>query len=188
MLGESNPVECSVVKLEVFDLDNQNRVELPNVYSAPNLPICPECIGKQEDVERWPHLTGISIPHIDAEIGLLIGSDVPEILQPREVRMSENGGPFATRTLLGWVLNGPLGREDVETPTVNFVQADSNLDRRFEQFCNMEFNDMIYESKTSMSQNDKRALEIMEQSAKLIDGHYEDKTALENYPPHLSNN
>ena len=101
--------------------------------------------------------------------------------------MSENGGPFATRTLLEWVLNGPLSREDVETPTVNFVQVNSNFDRCFEQFCNMEFNDMTYESKTSMSQNDKRALEIMEQSAKLIDGHYEIRLPWKNYP-HLSNN
>ena len=83
MLGVSNPIECSVVRLEIFDLDNQNCVELPNVHSTQNLPIRPECIGKQEDVERWPHLRGISIPHIDAEIGLLIGSDAPEILQPR---------------------------------------------------------------------------------------------------------
>lgn len=72
MLGVSNPIECSVVRLEISDLDNQNCVELPNVYSTPNLPIRPECIGKQEDVDRWPYLTGISIPHIDAEIGLLL--------------------------------------------------------------------------------------------------------------------
>ena len=131
MLGVSNPIECSVVRLEIFDLDNQNCVELPNVYSTPNLPIRPECIGKQEDVERWPHLTGIAIPHIDAEIGLLIGSDAPEIMQPREMRMSEDGGPFATKTLFGWVLNGPLSREDVENPTSNFLQVENNLDQRF---------------------------------------------------------
>lgn len=188
MLGESNPIECSVVQLEISDLDNQNRVDLPNVYSTPNLPIRPECIGKQEDVERWPHLTGISIPHIDAEIGLLIGSDAPEILQPREVRRSENGGPFATRTLLGWVLKGPLGREDGEIPTANFLHADNNIDQRFEQFCNMEFNDVTYESKMSMSQNDMKALRIMEQSARLIDGHYEIKLPWKHYLSPLSNN
>jgi hypothetical protein len=188
MLGEGTPTECSMVKLEIFDLDNQNRVELAKVYSTPCLPIRSDCVGKQEDIECWPHLQGISIPHIEAEIGLLIGSDVPEILQPREVRMSENGGPFATRTLLGWVLNGPLGREAIEVPTANCVQADSSLSQRFEDFCNMEFNDVTYESKASMSQNDKKALNIMEQSAKLVDGHYEIGLPWKNYPPNLSNN
>ncbi|CAB4012051.1 Hypothetical predicted protein [Paramuricea clavata] len=84
MLGEGTPTECSMVKLEIFDLDNQSRVELAKVYSTPSLPIRSDCIGKQEDIDRWPHLQGISIPHIEAEIGLLIGSDAPEILQPQE--------------------------------------------------------------------------------------------------------
>ena len=188
MLGEATPIECSVVELQIFDLDGQNQVEMPKVYSTPRLPIRKECIGNQEDVDRWPHLTGIKIPHIDAEIGLLVGSDAPEILQPLEIRMSENGGPFATRTLMGWVLNGPLGRNDVEVPTTNFVQADDALSRQFEEFCNYEFQDVNYDSKPSMSQNDKRALNVMENSARIVDGHYEIGLPWRNHPPRLSNN
>ena len=188
MHGEATPIECSVVELQISDLDGQNQIKISKVYSTPSLPIRKECIGKQEDVARWPYLDGITIPHIDADIGLLIGSDVPEILQPREVRMSENGGPFATKTLLGWVLNGPLGREDTEVATTNFVQADDALNRRFEEFCNMEFQDVTYDTKTSMSQNDRRALDIMEQSARMVGGHYEIGLPWKNYPPRLSDN
>ena len=82
MLGEATLIQCSVVELQIFDLDGQNQVEMHKVYSTPRLPIRKECIGNQEDVDCWPHLTGIKIPHINAEIGLLIGSDAPEILQP----------------------------------------------------------------------------------------------------------
>ena len=102
--------------------------------------------------------------------------------------MSEDGGPFATKTLFGWVLNGPLGREDVENPTSNFLQVENNLDQCFEQFCNMEFNDLTYESKVSMSKNDIKALEIMKQSARLVSGHYEIRLPWKDYPPPLSNN
>ena len=155
----------------------------------PNLPIRPECIGKQDDVNRWPYLNDITIPHIDAEIGLLIGSDVPQILQPEEMRPSQNGGPFATRTVLGWVLNGPLCRNEVQTPTKNFVQADNRLNQLFESFCNMELNDVNYEPVgISMSQNDKRALEIMESTVKMVNGHYEIGLPWRNNPPHLQNN
>ena len=55
-------------------------------------------IGTEEDVTRWPHLKGIHVPRIEAEIGLLIGSDVPQAM---EVRESKNGGPFTMRTVRG---------------------------------------------------------------------------------------
>ena len=185
MHGKGPPVQCSVVELEVFDLDNQNRAELSRVYSTPSLPVCSDCIGKQEDIERWPYQRDIVIPHINAEIGLLIGSDVPEILQPYEVWLSENGGPYASKTLLG-----PLWREDSSVPIVNYIQTNStgSLNERFEKFCNMEFNDVTYETKPSMSQNDKKALGIMEQAAKLVNVHYEIGLPWKNNPPHLSNN
>ena len=73
-------------------------------------------VYKKQDVDLWPHLKGVTIPHIDAEIG----SDVPQLLQPQEISKSENGGPLATKTVFGWVLKGPLGRNSPKSPTVNF--------------------------------------------------------------------
>lgn len=74
------------------------------MYSRPSLPVPKDAISRQEDVNRWPHLDGVKIESINADIGLLIGSDVPQALQPGEIKQSQNGGPFATRTALGWVL------------------------------------------------------------------------------------
>ena len=190
MESVNKAVECSSVNLEVFDLDEENFVELSNVLSRPRLPVSKDCIANQTDVKRWPHLTGIEIPEIDAEVGLLIGSDVPEVLQPLEVRRSNNGGPFATRTIFGWVLNGPLGRTVNQPPTSNFVDANptSELNKQFEKFCNMEFNDSMYDPKTSLSQNDRKAMRIMEASVKLKNDHYEIALPWKNYPPCLENN
>ena len=110
--GENVPIQCSLVSLKVCDLNAVNHIDLPVVYSRPSLPISPYAIGKDEDIYRWSHLKALSFPEIDAEVGLLIGSNVPEeALQPFEVHSSENGGSFATRTVLGWVLNGPLGKK-----------------------------------------------------------------------------
>ena len=165
--GENTPTECSLVSLEAFDLSEENVVHLPMVYSRPSLPIPPDAIANQEDVNRWPYLKGIELPRIEAEIGLLIGSDVPEALQPKETRESKNAGPFATRTNLGWVINGPLGRDKPKVPSANFVQAHTTLDQQFQEFCNREFNDLFYDSKPSMSLNHKKALDIMEETVKL---------------------
>ena len=50
--NENVPTHCSVVNLEIFDLNKRNLVELPKVYSTPSLPISTSSIGKQDDVER----------------------------------------------------------------------------------------------------------------------------------------
>ena len=136
------PVDCSLVSLEASDLSESNTVELLMVYSRPSLPIPPppEAIARQEDLDRWPYLKGVNITHIDAEIGLQIGSDIPKALQPQEMRPTEDSGPFATWTVLGWVLNGPLGRRSKKSPTANFVQVDKSRDEQFQQFFNLEFN------------------------------------------------
>ena len=61
-------------------------------------------------MDKWPYLKDINLPNIDAEVELLMGSDVLKALEPQEVKRSEDGGPYAVRTLLGWTINGPLGR------------------------------------------------------------------------------
>jgi len=157
-----------LVTLEVSDLNQENEVGLPVVYSRPSLPIPSEAIARQEDVDRWPHLEGINVQQIDAEIGLVIGRDVPQALRPMVFKASKNGGPFATRTKLGWVINGPLGRTTLKSPTANFVQANKTLEQQSQEYyCNPEFNNKMYDSKISTSQNDRRALDIMEKAVKL---------------------
>ena len=110
MEKENSRAESIVVSLEVFDLQEENIVELPVVFIRPKLPVSVETTAKQEDLDRWPHLSDVTIHTIEADVGLLIGSDVPEAMEPKEVRSSKNGGPYATRTVFSWVVNGPLSK------------------------------------------------------------------------------
>ena len=103
------------------------------VYSRPSLLVSTAAIGTQEDVNHWPHLKGIDLPRIEAEIGL-ISSDVPQAMQPKEVRESKNRGPFAMRTVLGWMLSGPLGRKETKVPMSNIIATTANLSKQFEDF------------------------------------------------------
>ena len=80
-LGKQDSVtECRFFKLEVFDLNEQNFVELPTVFSTPQLPVSKNSIPQQEDVSKCPYPKGVQLPKIDAPIGLLIGNDVPKAL------------------------------------------------------------------------------------------------------------
>ena len=173
MERESSTRKCELVQLEVFDLEEENFIELPLVFSTPKLPVASESVPRQEDVDRWPHLKGVTVAEINADVGLLIGHDVPKALEPKEVRESQNGGPYAAKTLLGWAINGPLGRNGSAKRTSNFIRADTALDQQFQRFCNMEFNDSLLDNERAMSLEDKRALNIMESTAVLKEGHYE---------------
>ena len=111
-LGKQNSTtECRVFKLEVFDLNTQNFVELPTVFLTPQLPVSKNSIPQQEDVSKYPYLKGIQLPGIDAHIGLLIGNDVLKALEPKQVIASIDKGLYAVKTILGWTLNGPLDRK-----------------------------------------------------------------------------
>ena len=90
---ENSTKASSLVQLKVFDLDENNFIELKLFFSTPVLPISLESVRRQEDVDRWPHLKGIRIAEIDARVGLLIGHDVPKALEPKEVKESQDGGP-----------------------------------------------------------------------------------------------
>ena len=77
--------------------------------------------NSQSDIEKWPYLKHVILPVIDAEVELLIGSDVPKALEPQEVERSEDGGPYAIRTLLWWTINGPLNKSNGLSRTVNRI-------------------------------------------------------------------
>ena len=164
---------CNLFTLEVFDLDENYFVELPSVFSVPSLLVSKDSIPTQEDVISFPYLRDLQIQTIDSDIGLLIGCDVPKALEPHETRLSQGQGPFATRTIFGWTVNGPLVRMGQPQPVCNFVKADEELNRQFRTFCDWEFSDSICVSKPAMSKEDKRALSIMRESICLKEGHYQ---------------
>ena len=59
-----------------------------------------------EDLDRWPYLRGIKIPDINSDVGLIIGTNAPLASEPWEVVHSQDDGPYAAKTLLGWAVRG----------------------------------------------------------------------------------
>ena len=98
--------------LVISDQDKNNFIALPVLYTRTEIPITKDDIPTQEDVDLWPHLGRVYLPNISAEIGLLITSDVPEALEPLEVKHNERGCPYASTTRIGWVVNGPRSTLD----------------------------------------------------------------------------
>ena len=55
--------------LVISDLDENVFIELPALYTRPEIPVSKEEIPTQGDIDQWPHLCGICLPEVDAEIG-----------------------------------------------------------------------------------------------------------------------
>lgn len=85
-------IDCFVVKgLTISDLGKNVFIELPAMCTRPEIPVSKEDIPTQSAVDRWPHLSGVYLPEVDAKSGLLIACDVPTVLDPLEVKHSKDG-------------------------------------------------------------------------------------------------
>ena len=125
---QNSKVETMSISLEVSDVAGEIVLQLPVVYSKPSLPVNLDNLGKPEDLSKWNYLRDVDLPRINAEkVTLLIGQDNPEALVPTDFRKGAAGEPYATKTVFGWTLNGPLGGVRRHVATANFVHVDREL-------------------------------------------------------------
>ena len=100
-------------------------IHLDRVWTVNNLPVSKRSIPCTEDICDSPHLQGISLPKLDKEVSILIGSDVPEAHWVFEEHHGHHKQPCAARTLLGWTLIGPLSGTNHRVASVNFLEDKS---------------------------------------------------------------
>lgn len=101
----------AVSGLDISGLEENNFLPLPDVFN---------------------------IPVIDSSIELLIGTNASKIIEPWQVINSQGEGPYAIKSLVGWVVNGPLrhGRDksaidnDRQSAEVNRISV-ANLEKLF---------------------------------------------------------
>ncbi|KAJ8050539.1 hypothetical protein HOLleu_03781 [Holothuria leucospilota] len=98
-------------------------VKPPRVYAIANFPELRNSVPSRADVLKWDHLKVLKVPQVShSGVTLIIGQDVPDALVPLNVRNGRHGEPYATRTVLGWTLNGPLrGDNPDESVVCNFI-------------------------------------------------------------------
>ena len=81
---------------------------LPEVFTQKKMPVTTDNMVTPEDLTKWPYLAKVNIPSIKASVDLLIGTNAPRLLEPWEVINSCGNGPYAVKTVLGWVVNGQM--------------------------------------------------------------------------------
>ena len=123
--------------------------------------------------KEFKHLEKIASeipPRLDIPIGLLIGADHPEILQPLETKpapLGATGLPFGVRTLFGWTMGGgstqKSGKYAFKTETT--IELMNLLER--------DFKDTSNDDQQTSSQDDLKFMEIMHtQTTRSKNGNY----------------
>ena len=176
--GVEDRLDSTMADLEVMDIDGNTFIEVPNVFSMTNLNVSADAITRQDDVDRWCYLEDVKLPAVldDMAVGLLIGVDVPEALEIEEIIRGQNGGPYAVKTKFGWTLNGPMGRISAKGKhcyKLNVSYNDDDLSEQLRQYFNRDFNESIADEQKMMSLEDRRALSVFQESAQIVDGHYQ---------------
>ena len=110
--GKSYQTCHTLSGLQISTPQNDCRINLPKVYSRSSLPIDAQDIPTAMKLKKWRYLHPI-LKHLvpdscDLPVGILIGSNCPQVLEPLAVIQSQNNGPYATKTRLGWCVTGPM--------------------------------------------------------------------------------
>lgn len=178
--------------LEISSLDGAEFYDLPVVYTQRQMPVSTANVVTKEDIKQWTYMCQIDLPKIDAEVDLLIGMDASKFHEPWEVVNSQGEGPYATKTLLGWVVGGSNENccDKLQAHSHSIVNRTSvlTLESLLEKQYEHDFKDFNKDEKEELSQDDKRFLQIMEESVKFENGHYSLRLPFKNPNVDLPNN
>ncbi len=177
-MGQEQSVSCSVIDgLEISGINTNRFFPLPAVYTQQKMPVSSENIITQEELSRWSYLDKVKIPYIQSGVDLLIGTNSVNVMEPYEIINSHGNGPFAIKTLLGWVVNGIVegnsdhkneaGHSAVTVNRISVVKLEELLNNQF----NYDFSERTADER-EMSREDLRFMSIMNSTVMLQDGHY----------------
>ncbi|XP_030841821.1 uncharacterized protein LOC115924137 [Strongylocentrotus purpuratus] len=173
-MTQDKVIRCQVLKdLEVMDLKGNNIIDLQEVFVQDTIPVSKEEIPTTAHLKEYPYLRHLNLPDISCDVGLLIENNVPRAAEPLEVVNSENGGPYAYRTLLGWAVSGVIKPGITRKISSHRVSVKKDIDQQLITMFNHDFSERVADDKPEKSREDQRFLREMKRSTEHIDGHYQ---------------
>ncbi|XP_043956787.1 uncharacterized protein LOC122822295 [Gambusia affinis] len=179
MNKQSSTDSYMLTDLEVSGMEGCMFIDLPKVFTQKEIPVSKANIPLQGELDQWPYLKDVKLPCIDADVSLLIGNNAYKAMEPWKVINSQDSGPYAVRTPLGWIINGPLRdpngacseMEKQQQVTVNRVSLETIEELTRQQY-NHDFPERNCDDKLEMSHEDNLFMEKVTSSLSSINGHY----------------
>ena len=142
-------------------------------WTVERLPNLRHKIPATSTLTKGKHLEGLRfVNSSEGEVKLLIGYDEPLVHQVIEQRFGDQREPFASCTPFRWILLGPLPQYYKQSH-MNYEVDVEDLSQQVALMYNKEFEHMHSSSERLISLKDCRALEVMERTVTLKNGHYE---------------
>ncbi|XP_077598786.1 rab11 family-interacting protein 4A-like [Stigmatopora nigra] len=79
-----------ILVLEVCLLEESKFIVLSKVYTHCNIPVHSKNIPKQSEIRKWPDLSEVRLPEIEADVGILIGDNCASAMEPWHIINSCN--------------------------------------------------------------------------------------------------
>ena len=166
-LGLSSEVSSKTVSINVASVDANQKLKADNVLVVGSIPV--RYPTNSVDINMYPHLADLPMPRVgtDVQVDVLIGMDNAYALMPLEVRCSSSDRcqPYATRTLFGWSLNGPVDNNSCLQVSSHFVDLGREIDKLWEV-------ETLDEDARSLSYEDRKVLDLWDREIEHKDGHY----------------
>ena len=119
-----NSTRSQSVKFNVMSQERSECLSMSNVLVIDDIPVDMPLV----DMTKYSHLEGLS-SHSDVVVNVLIGQDHAAALRPLDTRSGKKDEPFATLTLLGWCLNGPVRADATNRRIITNFISTAKLDR-----------------------------------------------------------
>ncbi|CAL8098687.1 unnamed protein product [Calicophoron daubneyi] len=169
----TNLIDSSLSSFDVLPFDGSETIRIEKAFSVPRLPVRAPEISLCSRAQHWPHLRDLPLVGVaNKEVSLLIGCDVPEAHWALEQRTGKRKQPYALRTLLGWVIRGPLEENGLGEAKVNCTQLlENDINKQLERLYHAEFSD-VENLERAYSMDDWKAINIVTASSGIVDGHF----------------
>jgi hypothetical protein len=171
--GRQSNENTSIVSFVVMGFDEPDAVTLQTVYTKSKLHIQTELIAPRSDVQQWSHLRNVRWPQLKSpQIEIIIGLDVPEAHVPLQVISGRAGEPYATRTMLGWTVNGPVGTGSHRITSFH-VTTEPATSEQLQRFWQYE-DQLAYtlDGSQAISADDSKVIELWDARTSRDQGHY----------------
>ena len=155
----------SVHGLTVTDIDGNNHIEMPPLFAIDKIPVAECDVINNRDLAQWKHLQDVPLYDSSGTIGLMIGTNVPQALEPwKVVNSRRQGEPYAMKTKLGWVVCGIRG--DANVVSVHRTSVDWR-DRELIDSYNKDFQDLA-SCRHQLSIDDKLWLRLVDEGCRQV--------------------
>lgn len=162
------------VKFLIRPLQAEYDVRIDQAYVVERLPVARASVPSEETVCQWPHLKSVRLSRIrNDKVGVLLGTNVPEVHWVQKQTIGTKTQPYASLTVLGWVLFGPSSESNDRPLAVNCIETDDSIRSCVLKMFELDFADTRDDERQNLSVEDAKVLELVRGSSKLYEGHYQ---------------